>query len=212
MSHLHAVLCLTPLLWLGCASAPPPRPQATCPAGPQGPLQMTVQVQARVPGAVSSRPVLPGEEVRSGEELSLSVWLDAPAHVYAMRRDGGRPRRLHQDAADRPMEAGEPVRIPQGGWIAVGEDATATFQIAASTRPLWESAPEACARLALRCRPPQGTGRGDEEPDEPPPPPPGSDQPDRGPRLSRPGEPLRIAADPCGVALATFSFPVRRGP
>lgn len=212
MSPSSAVLCLTPLLWLGCAAAPPPRPQATCPAGAQGSLHMTVQVQARVPGAISARPVLPGEEVRAGEEISLAVWLDAPAHVYAVRRDGGRPLRLLQDAADRPMGTDEPVRIPQGAWVAVGDAAAATFQVAASARPLWESAPETCTRLALRCKPPQGPGRGDEEPDEPPPPPPGSDQPDRGPRLSMPGEPLRIAADPCGVALATLSFPVRRGP
>lgn len=187
----------------GCASAPPPQPNPAagrsprCSAPAGAPRRLVLGLWARTPGAAAPRPLRPGDVVRSGEGLAVTLAPAEPLHLYlAYRSSQGSWQRLYQDGEDGPRA--EPLRLPAGdGWLVLDDHAgTETLVVAASHAPLWSAAPELCRSLPLRCTP--RDGRGDER--EPPPPPPGTDQPNRG-SGEQSADSLALTTDTCGVAL-----------
>jgi hypothetical protein len=122
---------------IACGGTESPGPTAE--PVPDGAAKLSVQVQVQ-DGAIL-RSIAPGETLRSGDKIALSVTVDRPTHLYVLQffPDGTSAVLFPDSAADQNRVTGT-SRVPDSGWFqlddSIGEE---NVYVVASVRPLNEA-------------------------------------------------------------------------
>lgn len=158
----------------------------------------SLSMQVKPAGQQADVPAVMGMKLRAGDEFTLDVAAQVPAHVYAFHVPvGGAPRQLFPEdpAADHPVPAGQPLHLPPKGRYLL-EDAEGPQQIVvlASLRPI----PPAALPAHLR---PEAAGKGGERTRQAENIPPGGRGVDRDE-----GQAVQARFDKDGLAVLRFPF------
>ena len=125
-------------LLLGCAgsqkpSTPPPttvtEPAVTTPTpAPEKPVELSLRIDA-ISGSKGAMSLQPGDSLRSGDQIAISVSVDQPAYVYiAVSSSTEAPKLIFPKSGDQLVSPGQALRIPGNAekWIPldfkVGQD------------------------------------------------------------------------------------------
>lgn len=159
----------------------------------------SLSMQVKPAGQQVDVPAVLGMKLRAGDEFTLDVATQVPAHVYAFQVPvSGPPRQLFPEdpAADHPVPAGQPLHLPQQGrYLLEGAQGAQQIVVLASTRPI--------PREALQARlQPEAAGKGGAWTREAQNIPPGQRGVDRGDESQ--AVQARFAQD--GVAVLRFPF------
>lgn len=118
-------------LLLGCAGtqkkqAPPPPPPVTAPeptpvaaTAPDKPVEVTLRLDAKSESKGTFE-LQPGDVLKSGDRLAVTVRVDQPAYVYVtVISSDGSSKRLFPKEGDQQVNPSEPLRIPRNPekWI-----------------------------------------------------------------------------------------------
>lgn len=95
---------------------------------PQKPVEVSLRIDA-LSAAKGALALQPGDTLRSGDQLAISVTVDQPAYVYvAVGSSAGAPQLVFPKTGDQQLSASTPLRIPANPekWIpldtTVGQD------------------------------------------------------------------------------------------
>ena len=136
-------------LLLGCAgsqkpSPPPPTtptvdPATPPPAAPEKPVELSLRIDA-ISGTKGTLSLQPGDSLRSGDQIAISVTVDQPAYVYIAVASSSEPAKLvFPKSGDQQVQPGQVLRIPSNAekWIPLdfklGEDDIFAY---AAVRPI----------------------------------------------------------------------------
>jgi len=136
-------------LLLGCAgsqkpSPPPPTtptvdPATPPPAAPEKPVELSLRIDA-ISGTKGTLSLQPGDSLRSGDQIAISVSVDQPAYVYiAVASSTEAPKLIFPKSGDQLVSPGQALRIPANAekWIPldfkVGQDDVFAY---AAPRPI----------------------------------------------------------------------------
>lgn len=126
-------------LWLGCAGSQKPSPQAPstptpvataqpAAAAPEKPIELSLRIDA-ISGSKGTLSLQPGDSLRSGDQIAISVSVDQPAYVYiAVASSTEAPKLIFPKSGDQLVSPGQALRIPANAekWIPldfkVGQD------------------------------------------------------------------------------------------
>lgn len=134
---LSALMPLGCALLLACAGAqkkppppppvvetPPPKAEET-PAEKDKPVDVTLRVDA-ISASKGALELQPGDQLKSGDRMAVTVRVDQPAYVYVTLISGdGSSRRLFPKEGDQQVTPSEPLRIPKNPekWITLDKNA-----------------------------------------------------------------------------------------
>lgn len=137
-------------LLMGCAgaqkntAAATPAPAAAAPVPAPAPASnKPVELSLRIDALSASKGALslqPGDSLRSGDQIAISVTVDQPAYVYiAVASSSEPPKLVFPKSGDQQIQPGQVLRIPNNTekWIPldfkVGEDDVFAY---AAVRPI----------------------------------------------------------------------------
>lgn len=150
-SHFSASFLLCGVL-LGCAGtqknspapSPAPAPTAATTSPSAAPVSdKPVELSLRIDALSASKGALslqPGDSLRSGDQIAISVTVDQPAYVYiAVASSSEPPKLVFPKSGDQQLQPGQVLRLPSNAekWIPldfkVGEDDIFAY---AAVRPI----------------------------------------------------------------------------
>lgn len=194
-------------------------------------FMLSLEVEAQVGEQLSTRNILPGDTLHSGDGVALYITLDRAAYVYVVNYSPTEWSTLHFPSSDLSMDqiiqAQATLRVPSGGSqyrLRLDEKiGVETFIVVASLKPIDS---QLCEQLRLpyplwqNHRPGRGNNP-DPKPKKSPPPPTPPVQPTRRepPEGQKPGDregilidpnnpkrTMRMPSDPQGLTVLRFSF------
>lgn len=132
---MSAVLPLGCALLLACTGSqkketPPPPPVVTpdpvaaTPTEPAKPVDVSLRLDA-ISSAKGAFEMQPGDVLKSGDRMAVSVRVDQPAYVYVtLISSDGTPQRLFPKSGDQQITPTEPLRIPKNAekWITLDKN------------------------------------------------------------------------------------------
>ena len=134
MSSLAPLGCALLLACAGTQKKPPPPPPpvvetpppvADKPPEKEKPVEVTLRVDA-LSASKGALELQPGDQLKSGDRMAVTVRVDQPAYVYVTLISGdGSSRRLFPKEGDQQVTPSEPLRIPKNPekWITLDKNA-----------------------------------------------------------------------------------------